>query len=59
VLDEGGRITVIDYKFGKENPAYRRQVLGYMDLFRKMGYAKVSGRIWYVYQDKVDIVPDN
>ena len=59
VLDEGGRITVIDYKFGKENPAYRRQVLGYMDLFRKMGYAQVSGRIWYVYQDKVDIIPDN
>ena len=59
VLDEGGRITVIDYKFGKENPEYRKQVRGYMDLFRKMGYAQVSGRIWYVYQDKVDIVPDN
>ena len=53
VLNDAGRITVIDYKFGKENPEYHKQVRGYMDLFRKMGYSDVSGAIWYVYTDKV------
>ena len=53
MLNDAGRITVIDYKFGKENPEYHKQVRGYMDLFRKMGYSDVSGAIWYVYTDKV------
>ena len=56
VLEHDGQIMVIDYKFGKENPEYHKQVRGYMNLFKEMGYKDVSGYLWYVYQDKVEQV---
>jgi superfamily I DNA/RNA helicase len=48
-----GGIVIIDYKFGSERDSYLWQVRRYMGLFRGMGYASVSGYVWYVPEDKV------
>ena len=48
-----GGIIIIDYKFGSERDSYLWQVRRYMGLFRGMGYASVSGYVWYVPEDKV------
>ena len=44
-----GTVEIIDYKFGERNDEhYSKQVQGYMDYFRKMGYEIVKGYVWYV-----------
>jgi len=48
-----GRVTVIDYKFGKTDEDHMRQVQNYMNLLRDMGYRNVQGYIWYVLMNKV------
>lgn len=53
LVDENGRVTVIDFKFGEEDEKYSGQVRRYMRLFREMGYGEVSGYIWYVPIDKI------
>ena len=53
LVDEEGRVTVIDFKFGEEEEKYSGQVRRYMRLFREMGYGEVSGYIWYVPIDKI------
>ena len=53
LVDEEGRVTVIDFKFGEEDEKYSGQVRRYMRLFREMGYGEVSGYIWYVPIDKI------
>lgn len=53
LVDEEGRVTVIDFKFGEEDEKYSGQVRRYMHLFREMGYGEVSGYIWYIPIDKI------
>ena len=54
VMIREGRVVIVDYKFGrKENKYYGRQVEGYMNLIRQMGYQNVEGYIWYVEMGKV------
>lgn len=53
LVDEEGRVTVIDFKFGEEDEKYSGQVRRYMRLFREMGYGEVSGYIWYIPIDKI------
>ncbi len=54
VMIRGSRSVVVDYKFGALNPSsHKRQVGGYMDLLRQMGYEQVEGYIWYVKSDKI------
>ena len=53
LVDEEGRVTVIDFKFGEEDEKYSGQARRYMRLFREMGYGEVSGYIWYVPIDKI------
>ena len=49
VMIKEGRAVVVDYKFGlKRQSRYGRQVARYMELLLQMGYADVSGYIWYV-----------
>ena len=48
VIHPDGAVDVIDYKFGEPHPAYVRQVQRYMNLYRKMGHARVSGFLWYL-----------
>ncbi|MBQ9819120.1 MAG: UvrD-helicase domain-containing protein [Bacteroidales bacterium] len=53
VVIRDGRVTVIDYKFGAERPAYARQVARYADIYRRMGHAQVETVLWYVPSDRV------
>lgn len=44
---------VIDYKCAKEREEHREQVAEYCDFLRKMGHKKVTGYVWYLYEDKL------
>lgn len=60
VIDPDGNVSIIDYKFGEEDPRYLRQVMGYMNLYRKMGYRDVRGYLWYVPGNIIrECGPDN
>jgi hypothetical protein len=51
--------VVVDYKFGgKTDTRYVRQVEGYVDALRKMGYDSVEGYVWYVNLAKTEKVSD-
>ena len=45
--------VVIDYKFGKEQKSYIKQIENYKRLLREIGYANVLGYLWYIEKDKV------
>lgn len=49
-------VQVVDFKFGKPSPSYHQQVREYMQLLLDMGYAKVSGYLWYVDEDQIETV---
>ena len=53
VVINGGKVTVIDYKFGEHKRMYDAQVAKYADLYRRMGYASVTTALWYVFTDEV------
>ncbi|MDX9811499.1 MAG: UvrD-helicase domain-containing protein [Bacteroidales bacterium] len=53
IITRDGRIIVIDFKFGKENPAHSAQVRQYTDLLGEMGYAVTEGFLWYVDKNMI------
>lgn len=53
VMIDGGQVVVVDFKFGKQSPAYHEQVRGYMQLLRQMGYTDVRGYLWYIYKNEL------
>lgn len=53
VVIAGGKVSVVDFKFGEHHPEYERQVKGYADLWRRMGYEDVSAYLWYVQTGEV------
>ena len=53
VVVSGSTAVVVDYKFGVQNPAYAKQVSGYMNLLSRMGYTDVKGYIWYAAADTI------
>ncbi|MDR0938904.1 MAG: UvrD-helicase domain-containing protein [Mediterranea sp.] len=57
VMMADGEVVVVDFKFGKENPKYNRQVSDYMRLLARMGYTNISGYIWYVDEERVEAIP--
>ena len=56
VLHPDGRADIIDYKFGQDQKKYRYQVREYVNLYRKMGYEKVSGYLWYLEDNLIIFV---
>ena len=44
----GSDVIVIDYKFGEHHRKYERQMAGYADIWKRMGYENVSAVLWYV-----------
>ena len=57
IMTKGSEAIVIDYKFGEKIlPAYRRQVGGYCNTLREMGFESVRGYIWYVLADTLEEV---
>lgn len=53
VIVDGGKVTVIDYKFGDHYRKYERQLRKYADIWKRMGYAEVDAWLWYVHTDEV------
>ena len=53
VVVSGGRVTVVDYKFGEHRKSYERQVRRYADIWNRMGYDDVSAYLWYVQSGEV------
>jgi ATP-dependent helicase/nuclease subunit A len=56
VIRQEDKMVVIDFKFGKALPKYRRQVARYMELLRQMGHKQVEGYLWYVDEQQVEQV---
>lgn len=54
VMMKDGVVIVVDFKFGKPDTEYNRQVKNYMNLIQKMGYGQVSGYLWYVFNNKLE-----
>lgn len=56
-----GSVDVIDYKFGKIDTTgkYNRQVRRYAKYLMDTGkYRKVSGWLWYIMEDEIELVTD-
>ena len=49
----GGRVSVIDFKFGEHYRKYEHQLKRYADMWHRMGYPDVNAYLWYVLEDKV------
>lgn len=49
----GGKVIIIDYKFGVHDREYERQMKRYVSVWRRMGYDDVSSYLWYVHTDEV------
>ena len=56
VMMQDGQVVVVDFKFGKPNKKYNKQVQGYMQLLTKMGYGNIRGYLWYVEEEKIEKV---
>ena len=52
VVVRGREVTIIDYKFGHEEEAYRYQLRRYARLYRSLGYEVAGAWIWYVEEDR-------
>jgi ATP-dependent helicase/nuclease subunit A len=53
VIFKNGKTTIIDFKFGEENPHYSEQVDQYRQLLLDMGYQNIEAFIWYVDKNKI------
>lgn len=58
VMMKNGEIVVIDFKFGKPNAKYNRQVQAYIQLLTRMGYdhRHIRGYLWYVEENHIETV---
>ena len=56
VMMQGEEVVVVDFKFGKPDADYHRQVREYMQLLRDMGHRQVKGYLWYVYSNQIEEV---
>ena len=53
VVIDNGKVTVIDFKFGREKKEYEDQINAYRKLLLDMGYQSVDAYLWYVDNKKV------
>lgn len=56
VMMKDEQVVVVDFKFGKPNMKYNKQVKGYMQLLSRMGYKNITGYLWYVEEEKIEKV---
>lgn len=58
MMDEEGRVIIVDFKFGKPRRAYAGQVQDYIELLVRMGHDRgaIEGYLWYVDEDRVQRV---
>ena len=53
VIKAGGKVVIVDYKFGEHYRKYERQMNRYVHLWRNMGYEDVSAFLWYIHTGEV------
>lgn len=53
VTASDGTVRIVDYKFGEHHRSYERQLMRYSDIWRRMGYEKVTASLWYVQTDEI------
>ena len=53
VMTDGNELIVVDFKFGKPNDEYHKQVREYMHLLKNMGHENVKGYLWFVYKNDI------
>jgi ATP-dependent helicase/nuclease subunit A len=53
VIIKEGKATIIDFKFGEENPGYLGQIRQYRKILDGMGYRVAEAYLWYVDADKI------
>jgi ATP-dependent helicase/nuclease subunit A len=58
IMIRDGRVVVVDYKTGSEEPDHQRQVRTYMQLVAGMGFNAVEGYLLYLDPGKVVAVTD-
>lgn len=53
-----GQVIIIDFKFGKPNQRYNKQIKTYIDLLARMGYKRslIKGYLWYVDESRIETV---
>ena len=56
VMMKNEQVVVVDFKFGKANRKYNKQVKGYMQLLSRMGYKNITGYLWYVEEEIIEKV---
>lgn len=56
VMMKNSEVVVVDFKFGKENRKYNKQVKEYMKLLSDMGYTSITGYLWYVDEERIEKV---
>jgi ATP-dependent exoDNAse (exonuclease V) beta subunit len=53
VVIRNGKATIIDFKFGKQNQEYNKQLSQYKEALAGMGYDDIAANIWYVDENIV------
>jgi ATP-dependent helicase/nuclease subunit A len=48
IIFRNGKTIIIDFKFGEQNPHYKKQINQYRNLLSDMGYNEIEAYIWYV-----------
>lgn len=56
VMIRGDQAVVVDYKTGMPNNSYHKQIQTYMEMLSQLGYAAVSGYVYYLSMGQVEAV---
>ena len=54
VVAKGDAAIIVDFKFGKKNKKYNRQIEEYRKLLKMIGYKNINGYLWYVSTDEIE-----
>ncbi|NDV64339.1 exodeoxyribonuclease V subunit beta [Bacteroides sp. 224] len=54
VMMKEDQTVVVDFKFGKSQKKYNKQVKAYINLLEQMGYDNVEGYLWYVEENLIE-----
>ena len=53
ILEDGGSVVIIDYKFGAKERQHERQIRKYAEMWSRKGHADVSSYLWYVMDGEI------
>lgn len=56
VMTREDRTVIVDFKFGKPQKRYNKQVQAYIDLLTQMDYPNIEGFLWYVEENRIEKV---